>query len=374
MTTILTPRYYLSKPGAISEAGDTIKQLAKKALVVGSKTAFREALPALAQTLNSSGVAYETLEYNGYPTEPKAKEIAGLSNEHSAEALIAVGGGRINDLTKAAASFANLPIITVPTIGATCASWAASSILYNGQGEFTGAKANENSPVFVVLDTDIIAKAPVRYLQSGIADALARWYENSPHLKHSGAFYLQWKLKQAELIRDILEKEGPGVIADLKKGIYNPAEVVRIIDAVVFLTGIFVSVRNNDELFYGGIAHNIYHTSTCLHELHNSLHGEQIAFGLIVSSLLEKKPDEEVNVLVSVFDSFDQPLTLAELGYGDNASERLDIVLPKIYKAAENYRKHITRFSEEELKSAIFKADGIGRKIRSANFELSKLA
>ncbi|MFP3154312.1 iron-containing alcohol dehydrogenase [Lachnospiraceae bacterium ZAX-1] len=359
MTTILTPKYYLNKPGALREAGETIKTIAKRVYIVGGKTALSVS-KAFVEGLDAAGIAYDILEYGGYPTIETAEEVARNAKEEEAGAIVGIGGGRIMDTVKAAGGIAGLPVIAVPTIAATCASWAATSILYNDQGEFTEPRANENAPIFLVLDTDIIANAPIRYIQAGISDALARWYENAPHLRYSNRFYLRWQIKQAELIRDILENEGLRVVADLKRGVYDPESVVTVLDASVLLTGLFVSIRSTDELFYGGIAHNIYHLSSPLHELHGALHGEQIAFALIVSALLEKKPEKEVLDLVTLFHKFEQPLTLKEIGLGDDAPERLDKVLPTIYAASEEYRKLITQFTLKELKSTIFEADTIG--------------
>jgi len=360
MTTILTPKYYLSKPGALREAGKTVASIAKRVYIVGSKTALHVAKETLTGGFDRAGVRYDVLEYGGYPTIHAATDIARRAQEFEAGAIVAVGGGRVMDTVKAAANIAKLPVIAVPTIAATCAAWAPSSILYNDDGEFTEPRANEDAPVFLVLDTDILAKAPIRYLQSGISDAFARWFENAPHLERADSFYLRWQLKQAELIREILEDEGPRVINDLKRGVYKPEQVVRVIDAVVFLTGIFVSVRNSDELFIGGIGHNIYHLSTALHELHGTLHGEQIAFDLIVSALIGGKTDNEVYDLIALFYKFDQPLTLKELGLGDDAPERLDRVVPVIHQYSVGYRQLIRDFTPEELKNALLKADELG--------------
>lgn len=369
MTTILTPKYYLSKPGALGDAGETVASIAKRVYIVGGRAALRVAQAALTAGFDRAGIRYEIFEYSGYPTIHAATDIARRAKEFQAGAVVAVGGGRLTDTVKAAGSIAALPVIAVPTVAATCASWAATSILYNDDGEFTEPRANENAPVFLVLDTDVLAKAPIRYLQSGISDALARWYENAPHLKHSNGFYLRWQLKQAELIREILEFEGLRVVADLKRGVYNPEEVVRVIDAAVFLTGIFVSVRSSDELFYGGIAHNIYHLSTVLHELHGALHGEQIAFALIASALLEGKPEQELYNLISLFYKFEQPLTFEELGLGDDAAERLDKVIPLIHKNAAGYRQHIRDFTPEELKETLLEADELGRAYKAEHVQ-----
>ncbi|MDR1590185.1 MAG: iron-containing alcohol dehydrogenase family protein [Oscillospiraceae bacterium] len=360
MTSIVSPKWYLSKPGAVREAGAHIAGIAKRVYVAGGETALRVARDALELSLSESGIEFETLTYSGYPTHEAARDIASRAEKFGAEAVVGVGGGRALDTVKAAGHYAHLPVITVPTVAATCASWAPCSIMYNDEGEFVEPLQYDDAPVLIIADTDIIARAPIRYIRSGAADALARWYEQQSNLRASNGFYLRWTLKQAELIREILEGKGLEYIDELAAGKYVPAHAREVIDANILLTGFFVSPRNTDEPFAGGFAHPLYHTFTILHDLHSSLHGEQIAFFLVVAGILEGQPDVELETRLSIFSALRQPLTLSELHLTKDVDEKLLRGARALLDTVSAYGRRVDT-TPEQIRSAILKADALGR-------------
>jgi glycerol dehydrogenase len=362
MTTFALPKRYISESGAVSRAGEAVGEVSGRVLIIGGKTALGAAGDALTDSFGARGVEYETIVHGGYPSLRAAREFAGRAAESGAGAIVGVGGGRILDAAKAAGHFAGLPVIAVPTIAATCAAWAPTSIMYSDEGEFTEFLSYSEAPVLVVADTDVIARAPVRYMRSGAADALARWYENRTNLARSNGFYLRWTLKQAELIREILRGEGLAAIDDLARGRYDPARAREVIDANILLTGFFVSPRNTEEPFTGGFAHPLYHTFSILHDLHGTLHGEQIAFFLIAAGVIENVPDDELNERLSIFSALRQPLTLEAIGLKDGADEKLRIGIQAFLSASAAYGRRAADISEEQIYDAIIKADGLGRK------------
>ncbi|MDR2357897.1 MAG: iron-containing alcohol dehydrogenase [Oscillospiraceae bacterium] len=360
MTSIVSPKWYLSKPGAVREAGARIAGIAKRVYVVGGATAQRVTRDALALSLRESGVEFEFLTYDGYPTHEAARDIRARAEKFGAGALIGAGGGRALDVVKAAGFYARLPVITIPTTAATCAAWAPCSIMYNDDGEFVEPLQYDDAPVLVVADTDIIARAPIRYIRSGAADALARWYEQQSNLRASDGFYLRWTLKQAELIREILEGKGLEYIDELAAGKYVPAHAREVIDANILLTGFFVSPRNTEEPFAGGFAHPLYHTFTILHDLHGALHGEQIAFFLVVAGILEGQSDGELEARLSIFSALRQPLTLSELGLTKDVDGKLLRGARALLDTVSAYGRRVDT-TQEQIRSAILEADRLGR-------------
>ncbi|MDR3277494.1 MAG: iron-containing alcohol dehydrogenase, partial [Oscillospiraceae bacterium] len=256
--------------------------------------------------------------------------------------------------------YAGLPVITVPTIAATCAAWAPCSIMYNDDGEFVEALQYEDAPVLIIADTDIIAKAPIRYLRSGASDALARWYEQQTNRKTSNGFYLRWTLKQAELIREILEGEGLKIINELAQGKYDPARAREVVDANILLTGFFVSPRNDEEPFAGGFAHPLYHTFSILHDLHPSLHGEQIAFFLIVAGIFDGVSQQELEARLNIFSALEQPLTLEALHLTEDVDAKLLKGAQALLDAVWAYGRHVDS-TKEQIRAAILEADRVGR-------------
>lgn len=68
-------------------------------------------------------------------------------------------------------------IIVLPTIAATDAPTSHSAVLYTSDGSFDDYAYFKQSPSVVLVDTSIIASAPVRFLVSGMGDALSTYFE-----------------------------------------------------------------------------------------------------------------------------------------------------------------------------------------------------
>ncbi len=91
--------------------------------------------------------------------------------------MVGIGGGKTLDTAKAIGYYQKLPVVVIPTIASTDAPTSALSVIYTEAGEFEEYLIYPKNPDMVVMDTAIIAKAPVRLLVSGMGDALSTWFE-----------------------------------------------------------------------------------------------------------------------------------------------------------------------------------------------------
>ena len=79
---------------------------------------------------------------------------------------------KIFDTAKAVAYYEKTPVIICPTIASTDAPCSALSVIYTDEGIFQEYLFLPSNPNIVLLDTEIIAKSPVRLTMAGIGDAL----------------------------------------------------------------------------------------------------------------------------------------------------------------------------------------------------------
>ena len=142
-----------------------------------------------------SGV-FET--FGGECTHEEIDRLTKLAKNHKCRAVLGVGGGKTLDTAKAVAHFAKLPVIIAPTIASTDAPTSALSVIYNELGAFDSYLFYPQNPNVVVMDTNIIARAPARLLVAGMGDALATtlkparaaqpekppWQAAAPHWRH----------------------------------------------------------------------------------------------------------------------------------------------------------------------------------------------
>lgn len=353
MVKVKAPKEYISEPDVLERAGDYIVKYGKKALIIGSQTSIEVTKDILLPSLTKAGITYEIHLFSGYPTMETASKIA--ASYPDSDVVIGLGGGRVIDTAKVVATKKEVPSITIPTIAATCASWAAVSILYNEDGEFSEAFFNTIGPSLILADTRILFEAPKRYLYAGVIDTYAKWYEIYPYEAIEGSStFLQVMIDIAKRAHDTLTNVTPIAIEKEKKGEIG-SEAIQTIDAIIFLAGLTGSLQT--DTLYQGIAHPLYNVLSFVAETKHLLHGEKVGYGLLVQQVLEKKSDEEIKEVIALFHSFENAFTLKDLKINDKP-EKVSFIAQKIY---QDYHPSLNRlgygYSSEEIKSAFHAID-----------------
>lgn len=124
-------------PEALNCLGDFCKNQGKRAFILGGKTALNKTKENIYQSLAQAGVNVVATEwYGGQCSRENIQKRANEAVKLEADIIIAVGGGKALDTGKAVGAKCHLPVITVPTIAATCAAITPLSVLYNDMGEF----------------------------------------------------------------------------------------------------------------------------------------------------------------------------------------------------------------------------------------------
>ena len=91
------------------------------------------------------------------------------------DVVVGIGGGKIHDSAKAAAYYQGAPVVIIPTIASTDAPCSALSVIYSETGVFERYLFLNSNPDLVLVDTEILLKAPVRQFVSGMGDALSTY-------------------------------------------------------------------------------------------------------------------------------------------------------------------------------------------------------
>ncbi len=235
--------------------------------------------------------------------------------------VIGIGGGKTLDTSKAVAYYAGLPMIIVPTAASTDAPCSRLSVVYTESGEFENYLPLPKNPDMVLMDTEVIAKAPVRFLAAGIGDALATYYEASACVQSdavtmAGGHVTNAAITLAKLCRDILLADGVKAVAAVKQGVSTRA-VENIVEANTYLSGV------GFESSGLAAAHAIHNGLTVLEECHHMLHGEKVAFGAISQMVLENRPLEEIREIIAFCREIGLPVTLKDLGIDQVGDEKL---------------------------------------------------
>lgn len=370
MIDIKTPKHYVSEPGAVHSLGSLIKGYGKRALIIWSKTSKKVTQDAIIESLGTEGILYMEYLFAGYPTLDTSKNIAIEAKNHEVDIIIAVGGGRVIDSSKAAGDIANLPVAAIPTIAATCAAWAALSVMYTDEGDFDHFRHNEHSPKLIVADTLILAKAPERYLKAGIVDTLAKWYEMAVgrEMTKSDFSYIN-SVNSARTAFDYLVIHSPLVLDNIRKDVID-INTIKTMDAIIFLAG-NVGSYVGDKAFTG-FAHPFYHSSRIVKETRSTLHGEIVAFGLIMQAILEKKSEGELFWIIEKFSELDVAFTLEEIGITKNKEEKLRSISNRMKDAFPGLKILQNNTNKNAIVDAAYQADEYVKRFRKEQTHVSR--
>ncbi len=317
---ICSPGSYIQGPNEMGKLAGYYGQLGEKgAYLIVDPFILNNYKDTLISSFEAEKIPYTLASFGGECSQKEIKEHQAKLGE--CDAVIGVGGGKTLDTAKAVAFYAKLPMMIVPTTASTDAPCSRLSVVYTENHEFESYLPLTKNPDMVVMDTEIIAKAPVRFLMAGIGDALATYYEAAACEKANvvtmaGGHSTKAALALAKLCLDTLLEEGIKAKAAVECGVSTQA-VEDVIEANTYLSGV------GFESSGLAAAHAIHNGLTVLEETHKLLHGEKVAFGTVTQLVLENRPLEEIEEIVLFCKDCGLPTTLADLGLENVSDERL---------------------------------------------------
>lgn len=334
LSLTIAPACVLRGQNALARSREAIARLGKRPLIVGGSNSLAIAKPFLQPILQGAeaGTGAPPLQFAeiAYGTDCSEMSLANLreaADTHKADFIIGVGGGKALDAAKLLAYQCQIPIATIPTSAATCAAWTALSNIYSEQGAFQYDVTLARCPDLLILDYDLIQTAPQRTLVAGIGDAIAKWYEASVSSGHSEQTMIVSAVQQARILRDILFQKS--AIALQEPGSETWQEVT---DAVVLLAGVIGGIGGAQCRTVA--AHAVHNGLTHLLASHGTLHGEKVAYGILVQLRLEEMLQNNQlaatarQQLLKFYGEIGLPQTLDSLGLGD-------ISLTELQRSAE---------------------------------------
>ena len=230
---IISPGKVLRGDDILSESGLEIARLGDRPLVVGGDNSLVRIESRLQPIFKQHKLIAELASYLPDCAESSLAKLKETAQAHKADFIIGVGGGKALDTAKLIAHQLQVPIVTVPTSGATCAGWTALSNIYSEAGAFQYDVALDRCPDLIIVDYGLIATAPRRTLVAGIGDAIAKWYEASVSSSNATDTMTIAAVQQARVLRDILFQKS---VAALEK---PQAEAWHeVVDATVLLAGV----------------------------------------------------------------------------------------------------------------------------------------
>lgn len=328
----ILPAPYTVGPDAYSKIPDFASLYGKKVAVIGGKKALDAAREKITNALQGSTLS--VTDYIVYGTEctyDTAHAIESLDAVKDADMIFAVGGGKAVDTCKLVSIDLEKPYFAFPTIASNCAASSALSIVYNNDGSFCNFVHFLHAAKHVFIDTEIIAKAPSKYLWAGIGDTYAKYYEVSisakgEQLEHFKAL----GVNMSKMCMQTLIEHGKIALDENKAGKAGYA-LEQAALAIIITTG-YVSMlvaRDHTMDYNGGLAHAFFY-GLCnipgFDETH--LHGVVVGLGVLLLLLVDGQEDE-YKKLCAFNKTVDLPTTLTDI----------EITLADVESVAESMTK-----------------------------------
>ncbi len=316
---------YVQGYGVLKDMKKYTEWMGEKFLVVASKNRLRDLKDIISTAMEGKTVDF--YEFYGECSWNNIEKLMETVNAGGYETLVGVGGGKIVDSVKAAAlKCGMLNEVIIPTIAATDAYTSAASCIYDEDTHMmTEAISSPKNPDLVLVDTEILLKAPVRQFVSGMGDALSTYIgakvcqDNFFPNHHYGGVGTATALAVAKLSYDLLMQYGrQAKLAAERKAMSDAYNVITEVNILMSGMGFENNGCSTDHLFYFG--------TLALDREEYVYHGEGVAFSTCCQLVMQGASNEQLDEVYRFCRDVGLPITLDDMHLYDLTEEEYDIM------------------------------------------------
>jgi glycerol dehydrogenase len=350
MLIFSAPSRYVQGSGALDLLGQELKRLGTRSLVVLDAGVRDRLQVRIAAAHAAAGLSLHIVHFAGEVTAAAIDALCAQAGDALPDVVVGVGGGKALDAAKAVSLHFKARFASVPTIASTDAPASFSAAIYNDLHEMVEVRLLPRNPELVLVDTAVVTGAPLRFLRAGIGDAISKKFE-AEACNTAGANTLHGTrpshtgLMAAELCFTLIKRHGAAALAAIASGTLND-DVDALIEATTLLST--VSFEN------GGlsIAHAIARGLPMVPRAAGSLHGEHVAYGLLVQFVLEDRPAAEMREMLDLYTALGLPRRLADLRLPDIRPEEMTQFIDGAL-GSPSLRRFVRSLTADDLQRAI---------------------
>jgi glycerol dehydrogenase len=359
LNTTIFPGRYVQGRDARKRLGQELSRYGEKGLVICDPFVYDKLLLDI-EPYMQQGVEVQTEAFGGECSDEEIDRLLHLTQAGKFHFVVGLGGGKTIDTAKAVAHESKLPVAIVPTLAATDAPCSAVSVVYTPEGNFKRYILLPHSPALVLMDTEIIANAPVRFLVAGMGDALATWFEAESCMRKyapnmTGDIGSMSAYSLARLCYETILEYGVAAKTACETHVVTPA-LDHIVEANTLLSGL------GFESAGLAAAHAIHNGLTRLPQAHDYFHGELVAYGTLTSLFLTDKPTQTIDEVYDFCESVGLPTTLAAIGLAEVSDADLMKVATAACMEGETIHNEPIPVNPDTVFSALKAADAEGKR------------
>nr|WP_086940884.1 iron-containing alcohol dehydrogenase family protein [Thaumasiovibrio occultus] len=344
--------------GAIDRLEDIAETLGNRVFIIGGHNALEAATPYMAPQLDKLDVV-NTVWYGGECSEKNINALIAQIQPEAVDFLIVAGGGKALDTGKVVSIKLGIPLVAIPTIAATCAAIATTSVIYDDNGHYQDSWKLKQAPDYVIIEPQIIAKAPIKWLSAGLGDTLAKFYEyrvvsgGTP----DGSLNMS-AFNNGQLCFDVIARYGQDACEGVKNG--EPTFALEQVMDAIFIYAGFTSIMGIGN--HLAAAHGLYNGFTVNDKVRHFGHGLLVGYGNLVLLALEQRSDNEILDAITLAKACGVPVSLADIA--DLEATELDEV---IHASVNNPNIKSMPFAvtAQSLKEAMSRVDSLAQHLRS---------
>lgn len=191
--------------------------------------------------------------------------------------ILGIGGGRVIDVGKMVARMLNVHFISVPT-APSHDGIASQFVSIKEMGRVYSFAAAP--PYAIIVDVDIVSKAPKRLIASGVGDAIAKivavrdWKLANEKV---GEYYGEYAANLSLLGAKLVEKYSDGIGA-------GDVESIRTLIEALISDGVAAGIAGSSRPCSG--SEHLFSHALDLYASRRALHGEQVGVGTILMAYL----------------------------------------------------------------------------------------
>lgn len=350
----ISPANYIQAKDILFNSVTYLKRWGQKLAIVGDDNVYQLVGDRFIAYLRDNDFQVSKLDFGG-EASPQAVQKAIDEIDGDIDFVAGIGGGKTLDTAKEIGEKLKINTIIIPTLASTDAPTSRLSVIYNEDGTFNSYKLHTKSPDLVLVDSNIIAHAPTKFLISGFGDALATYYEAQAVYDIKGfnnAIGLDTitSIKIAEASTETIFKYGAQALVANKQQVVTAA-LDSVIEANILMSGLGFENAGTS------VAHTLQNSFPVLKSTKHLMHGEKVAFALLTQMFLQNAATTTINKYLHFFLSVGLPTTLADVGWEKATDE--DLLKVTRFAAKPEFYLEQFRFdtSPEALLAAMRAAD-----------------